>query len=284
MTKQKFTMAFISALLLIFTITSCNAIIAIEENFLDETDAEFDEETMPDEQEEEFEFDEENQYENEEGDFDEGNDEEAGQFSNAANQDIKILAIGDSIFDGAEDGSSIPEVVGQSLNVNVVNNAVGGAHLNIGSGEESDIRSQYVSGDWDWIIMDGGGNDLNDSCGCGACDAEANSIISADGLNGDLPEFIDQIATGDTKVIFMTYYQLPDGAEYGFDRCNEWNQELRSRVVTLAASNDSVFEVYAGDVVAPTDLQYFAEDRVHPSAAGAEVMGEYIAQTIQAAE
>ena len=244
--------------------------------------------------EEETEFLEED-FENEEAYLDEEDDEEfedeewdePRSFESVANEDIRILAIGDSIFDSVPGGQDIPEVLGRELNINVLNNAHGGAQLVLEQDEQNewgammDIRNQYITGDWDWIVMDGGGNDLNDDCSCGECDAVLNEIITADGQSGALPEAVQQMATGDTKIMFMMYYNLPEGAEFGFNRCEEWHQTYEDRLRRMGEGNQSVFIVDASDVVKATDLQYFQEDLVHPSQEGAEVLGAYLAEKIR---
>jgi lysophospholipase L1-like esterase len=54
--------------------------------------------------------------------------------------------------------------------------------------------------------------------------------------------------------------------------------EQSRRVKLLAEEESDLSFVDAGDVISPTNLDYFEEDQVHPSELGAEVIGEYIAQ------
>ena len=79
----------------------------------------------------------------------------------------KILAVGDSIFEWGLGGDSAPEIVGDVLNLPVYNAAISGSMIS--SNEEGSIPNQYFEGDWDWVIMDGGANDLNELCQCGDC-------------------------------------------------------------------------------------------------------------------
>ena len=77
-----------------------------------------------------------------------------------------MLAIGDSFFDfHSDDESSIPHVAAAELGKTVANASVSGALLL--EGDEA-IPDQYVAGDWEWVIVDGGGNDVNDLCECAA--------------------------------------------------------------------------------------------------------------------
>ena len=80
----------------------------------------------------------------------------------------EVLMLGDSLLAWfREEGASVGDVLDASSSFSVANLAVSGSMVL--EGEES-IPSQYVPGDWGWIVFDGGGNDANDLCECGACD------------------------------------------------------------------------------------------------------------------
>ena len=90
-------------------------------------------------------------------------DVDRGSIKNA-----KILAIGDSIFEWhIWNQHSVPEQLGRELGISVYNNAISGSLIT----EETPtgIRNQYIEGDWEWVVMDGGGNDLNILCQCDKC-------------------------------------------------------------------------------------------------------------------
>ncbi len=199
---------------------------------------------------------------------------------------LRITAIGDSIMAfHREAGASIADVIGQQLGVSVVNNAVGGAYLTNDIDPEVtelDIRAQYTTNQtWDWLVMDGGGNDFNDECGCGECAATMDDIISADGQSGALPTFVDSVTASGTQVIFMGYYDIPDTAQFGFDRCEAVFTTYKQRVLTLVNANPQLWFVDAGRVVSPTDLTDYVDDHVHPSIQGSQKIGVLIADTIR---
>ena len=169
----------------------------------------------------------------------------------------------------------------------MVNEARGGSYLTNDIDPEDelmDIRGQFIEGSWDWLVMDGGGNDLNDECGCGECIATIDDIISEDGAEGALSDFINARTDEGIKVIYMGYYDVPDSAEFGFDRCRNLLPQLMARVELLAEANDLLWFVDAGDVVDSANLDYFLDDRVHPSPLGSRVIGYQIAEQIAAIE
>ena len=197
--------------------------------------------------------------------------------------DATVLAVGDSILAwNREEGASIPEVAGRELDRVVHNVAVSGSWI---TGDEDDaIPAQYVEGSWDWVIADGGANDLNGECECGDCDAVMDTIIAEDARAGEYPVLADRVRAGGARLLVMSYPRLPPGARFGFDRCEAELETLSARQAALAAARDDVFFVDVRPIVDGTDLALFVADQVHPSIAGGEVMGKAVADAISAAQ
>ena len=129
-----------------------------------------------------------------------------------SNVETPILAIGDLYFDyNTEDEESIPAFTGRALGVSVQNNAIGGTRVSSGD-PYSDIPSQYEEGDWSWVLVNGGGNDLNEECGCGDCEENINGIISEDGQSGDMVSLIEKIVEDGSRVAWVGYYNIPEDA------------------------------------------------------------------------
>lgn len=110
-----------------------------------------------------------------------------------------LLALGDSVlaWNGTSD-QAIPDVIGRTLNRNMVNRAVPGAQFDNGSALFSavgfNIQQQYPGGTWNWIIVNGGANDLGfDDCNCGDCTGAVNSLIGADAMSGAIPSFLTRL-------------------------------------------------------------------------------------------
>ena len=195
-----------------------------------------------------------------------------------------VIAVGDSIlawFKGEE--ASILDVVGERLGVVTYNAAVEGAYFTVESGwDGEDIPGQYVDGDWQWLVLDGGGNDFNDECGCDQCGENMDEIVSADGTAGALPDFVDTVVGQGVRVVIMGYYSVPPTAEYGFDLCGDTLSEYSQRQLALANTNDKVWFLDGSQVIDSADLSLYDEDHVHPSEQGIEVLGNAIADLIAA--
>lgn len=182
--------------------------------------------------------------------------------------------------------ASIPDVIGRELERKVFNAAVSGAYFTDElSGETGmDIREQYIEQAWDWLVIDGGANDLNEECGCDACDGELDAIITADGSAGALPELVSAAVGQGVRVVILGYYNVPDTAEYGFADCNDLIDEYSARQELLAAAEPDVWYVDGREAFSPSDLDAYDDDHAHPSALGAQLIGEAIAAQILAAE
>ena len=212
-------------------------------------------------------------------------DESAG----TADVEATVLALGDSFFEwNVGTGESIPDVIGEFLGRPVVNAAVGGAHFSNPDLDAAaaglDVRQQFVDGDWVWVVMDGGGNDLNDDCGCGACESVLDVLVSVDGRSGEIPDFTRSLVEDGTQVMFVGYYEVPSDAEFGFDRCIDEGAEHGRRLEAMAAAIEGVWFVSAGDVVSADNRLAYSKDRVHPSPAGSRLVGEHVAAAIASAE
>lgn len=83
---------------------------------------------------------------------------------------------------------AIPNVLAQILREPVHNRAVAGARiiyrLPISGSLGFKIEQQYKPRTWDWIVINGGGNDLMLGCGCNKCGARMNKMISHNGTKG----------------------------------------------------------------------------------------------------
>jgi acyl-CoA thioesterase I len=190
-----------------------------------------------------------------------------------------VIAVGDSIFDyNVEDEASIPAVIGETLGLEVANAAIGGAQV---MGGENPIPDQYESGDWDWAVMDGGGNDLNDRCGCGDCGDVMDSLLSEDGTSGSIVDLVQQARSDGARVAWVGYVDMPEDADFGFDRCGDELVEIRLRSAAMAEQDDGVIFVDASEAFGADELQYYDDDHVHPSIPGSRAIGELVAAAMQ---
>jgi lysophospholipase L1-like esterase len=192
-----------------------------------------------------------------------------------------ILAIGDSYFNFHSDiQQSIPDEIGKTLQLRIYNQSVSGAEIS-GGKQVIDIKDQYIHGNWDWVIMNGGGNDIHEKCACTTCENVLNELINLDGTEGEIPNLIDQMHLFGNKVVFMTYPQLPQDTTFGLGQCGDEFNELRSRINKLALNIDSFWLVNADDIIPAGDASFFLNDKTHPSGKATKAIGKYIAQKIQ---
>ena len=195
-----------------------------------------------------------------------------------------ILAIGDSVlwWNGNSD-RAIPDVVGKVLDREVVNRAVPGAQFDndssLASAAGFDIQRQYPGGRWNWIVMNGGANDVSSDCDCGACGPVVDALVSADGQSGSIPSFLAQLRQrSGAQILWMGYYA--GSGKGSFEGCRDELVELDSRMNRFAAGRDWATFRDAEDVFDNTNPENFAFDNTHPSARGSAVIGTYLAKVI----
>ncbi|MFK7877646.1 MAG: SGNH/GDSL hydrolase family protein [Paracoccaceae bacterium] len=197
----------------------------------------------------------------------------------------RILLMGDSML--AWNGSSqnaVSHVIERQLGEQVIDRSVVGAHviyeLPISGALGLNISKQYIAGNWDWIVMNGGGNDLWLGCGCGQCDRRMGRMLSADGRSGDIARFVAQLRASGAKVVYLGYLRTP-GRGSPIDSCKSVGNAFDARLQRMAARDPGVFFVSNKDLVPHRDLSFHAPDRIHPSAKGSAAIGVRAASIIQ---
>ncbi|MEW5848595.1 MAG: SGNH/GDSL hydrolase family protein [Myxococcota bacterium] len=144
------------------------------------------------------------------------------------------------------------------------------------------ITDQYSDGDWEWVVLDGGGNDLNKKCACGECGDLLDRLVDVGGRKGAMPELVDRARARGAKVILLGYYDVGPDAAYGFAECRDEIHELNRRYRHVAAQRRNVFFVSGGDVLNPDRTpDLYDVDRVHPAPNGAEKLGQLIGRTMR---
>ncbi|WP_299812809.1 SGNH/GDSL hydrolase family protein [uncultured Jannaschia sp.] len=196
-----------------------------------------------------------------------------------------ILAIGDSVM-AWNGGAGIPEATAARLGRPVTDVSRSGAHLTHPSAILGalgfDVSKQMRDGDWDWVVLTGGGNDLRGACGTPAEAAILDGIIDAD-LQGDLPKLIARLRSGGARVAYLGYYDGPAGARTAFTPCEPAFDTIDARMSRLADRNPGVLFFDAGTVIDPADRTLYAGDLIHPSRRGAARIGTALADAMRAA-
>lgn len=193
-----------------------------------------------------------------------------------------ILVIGDSVMAwNRASGRDIGRVISAELGRDVTSRAVVGAGIRSGGlgPLARPIPSQLSTGQWKWVVMNGGANDLGSTCGCARCAPVIDSLISRDGRTGDIPQLITTARAQGAQVLWMGYYQSPGAL---FRGCRPALVELDRRIALYASATDGVFFADAEDVIAPNNPGLFAPDQTHPSVAGSALIGKFLARVIAA--
>ncbi|MEP2532281.1 SGNH/GDSL hydrolase family protein [Shimia sp.] len=200
----------------------------------------------------------------------------------------RILAMGDSLMAWhTMTGGSIADSVARELNEPVSNHSISGARviykLPISGAMGMKIANQYRKGDWDWVVLNGGGNDLWMGCGCGACDNRMDRMISADGRKGAIPHMVDSLRKTGVQIVYVGYLRSP-GAWSPIEGCRDDGDALEARISKLADIIPEMHFVSLADMVPTGDRSYHAMDMIHPSVKGSREIGQRVAAVIKAAE
>lgn len=197
----------------------------------------------------------------------------------------RILVMGDSLMAvNAVLGGSVAQALGKQLGVKVQDQSVLGARyffqVPVLNAAGLKISAQFRAGPWDYVVMNGGGNDLLFGCGCGACKRMMNRLISADGTTGAIPDLVAKLRLTGAKVIYTGYMRTP-GLISPVEACGPLGDVMDSRLALMDALDDGVSFVLLSDLVTKDgDRSYHGFDLVHPSVKGSRAIAVRIAALI----
>lgn len=197
----------------------------------------------------------------------------------------RILAIGDSLMAWHSiTGRSIPNAISRNLKEPVENRSIGGARILYGlpltGAMGMRIANQYSPGDWEWVVVNGGGNDLWLGCGCTACDKKINRMISKDGRKGAVPGMVSKLRQSGARVVYIGYLRSP-GVGSMIDECRPAGDEFESRIEAMSKLDKGLFFVSLADLVPHGDRSYHGIDMIHPSIKASTEIGKRVAEVIR---
>jgi len=197
-----------------------------------------------------------------------------------------ILMMGDSLLAAhGIIGESVSFAVERELGVPVIDRSVVGARmiyaLPVSGAAGFSIPKQYRPGQWDWVVLNGGGNDLWWGCGCGACDRKMNRLVAPDGSSGVVPGLVSKLRRDGAQVIVVGYLRTP-GVTSPVEHCVDEGAEFEGRLARLADLDAGVHFLSLADLVPHGDKSYHAVDRIHPSVKGSAAIADRIAGMIRA--
>ncbi|MEL6377537.1 MAG: SGNH/GDSL hydrolase family protein [Pseudomonadota bacterium] len=181
-------------------------------------------------------------------------------------------------------GNGVADAMERHLGEPVIDRSVIGARfiypLPISGAAGMSIPKQYREGNWDWIVVNGGGNDILFGCGCGPCKRRIDRLISEDGRKGVIPGFIGRMRSTGAKVIYVGYLRTP-GTTSLIEFCVDEGRKMDERAAKLAELDGGVYFVELSDLVPYGDFSFHALDTIHPSIKGSNAIAERLAGLIR---
>ncbi|MEL7091498.1 MAG: SGNH/GDSL hydrolase family protein [Pseudomonadota bacterium] len=196
----------------------------------------------------------------------------------------RVLAMGDSLMAwNSGRGQSVAHALEARLAAPVVDRSVPGASflygLPITGSLGLRIERQFVEGDWDWVVLNGGGNDFLLRCNCSRCDRVLDRLISADGTQGEVPALVTRVRATGAQVAYLGYLRTP-GVTSSIERCGAIGDRFEARLARMAARDAGVVFVSNAGLVPDGDRSFHAQDLIHPSAKGSAAIAARVAQVI----
>lgn len=197
----------------------------------------------------------------------------------------RILAIGDSMLAAhSVTGRAVSDYLERALGTRITDRSVAGAWMMYGlpiSGALGmSIPKQFRGRNWDWVIVNGGGNDLWLGCGCHKCDRKLDKLISDTGTGGALPRLFKDILDTGAQVVYVGYLRSP-GVFTPIEDCKDEGDTMEARVAGLAERVPGIHYVSLQDLVPDGDRSFHAIDGIHPSLKGSQQIAGRLAAVLQ---
>jgi lysophospholipase L1-like esterase len=197
----------------------------------------------------------------------------------------RILVLGDSMMaSNSVVNGTVADGIEAALGEEVIDRSVIGARyfylLPLSGAAGLRLDAQYLPGKWDFVVLNGGGNDLLFGCGCGKCDGMLNRLVSPDGRTGAIPTFIAKLRASGARVIYVGYLRNPRTAT-PVKACGPAGNELDRRLGRMAALDSGVDFLAMSDLVPNGDTSFHQFDRIHPSPKGSRAIAQRIAARIK---
>ena len=199
----------------------------------------------------------------------------------------RILAIGDSMLAAHSiSGRGVSDFLAAELGAPVTDRSVAGAwmiyNLPISGALGLSIPKQFRGTNWDWVVVNGGGNDLWLGCGCHRCERKLDKLISETGTKGALPRLFSRILRTGARVVYVGYLRSP-GVFTPIEDCRDEGDTLEARVADLAARVEGLYYVSLQDLVPYGDRSFHAIDGIHPSLKGSREIAAQVARVMRTA-
>ena len=209
-----------------------------------------------------------------------------GEMVTTSTKDARILLMGDSMMAANRTaGRAVGNAMERNLGEEVIDRSVYASryfyYLPVTGAAGMRLTAQYQPGNWDWVVLNGGGNDLVFGCGCGYCDRMVDRLISKDGRSGAIPAHVATIRKSGAKVLYVGYMRNP-GLFTPVRPCTIYGDELDRRLARLDALDPGFIFLPMSDLVPTGDPSLHQQDMIHPSPKGSAAIAARISAAIRA--
>jgi len=198
---------------------------------------------------------------------------QVGCLKDAKNLQPKILIMGDSQMSRGRDCHKLEDVIGSyTASRNIKNVAKHSTKMTSHSSNGGPIPQQYIPGNWDKLIIAGGGNDLwGSNCTDKSCLKQKIAEIEASYV-----EFVETNSIEYSKIIFVYPTKVSSKAPNSLKRLVSTGAGgmLKAMFVRLEKRFTGSKYVDLSDVIGVHNPRFWDKDGYHPSEAAYEKLGQ----------
>lgn len=197
---------------------------------------------------------------------------------------VNIVMVGDSVLSwNRSSNNTVGDHLSREIGRPVINFAIPASRISQPNPfmqfTRMQIDNQLDGRAAEWIVMNGGANDVYFECLCLRCQTTVEELITANGT-GQLPDLMAQARDTGAKVMYVGYHRT-GGLGSAFDRCSNELTIIERRVREFAAEHNGIYYVDMRTVFPPKDRDYYDWDNIHPSPKGSAAIAERLARAMQ---
>lgn len=198
--------------------------------------------------------------------------------------DARITMLGDSVLAwNRPSNRSVGDVLATEYGAPVVNFSIVASRITqpnpVMQLTRMQIPNQFDDRRNDWIVVNGGANDLYFECLCLRCETTINQLTNVDG-GGEIPDFLTRLRDTGAKVMYVGYHRT-GGFGSAYDRCGDELNVVESRVRSFADATTGVYFADMRRVFPPRSKPHYDWDNIHPSPLGSATIAKRLAMLMQ---
>ncbi|MGB1234462.1 MAG: SGNH/GDSL hydrolase family protein [Planktomarina sp.] len=198
--------------------------------------------------------------------------------------DAKVTIIGDSVLAWHRNTrQSVGNALADELGAPVANFSISASRISQPNPAmqftRMQIPNQFDDRTPEWVILNGGANDVYFECLCLKCPTVVDQLVATKG-GGEIPELMLELRKTGAQIMYVGYHRS-GGLGSAYDRCANELDVIEARVKAFTDGRAGMYFVDMKDIFPPRDTSFYDNDYIHPSPLGSATIAKRLAVALR---